>query len=64
MTTPQGTPIATMLAAALMAALALTAAPAVAQTMGTLVPTLTWPDGTVTASTRGCDPAAVCILEE
>jgi hypothetical protein len=48
------------------AALALTALmlalPVQAQTMGTLLPTLTWPEGDVTTSTKGCDRPGGCGL--
>ncbi|MBP9183860.1 MAG: hypothetical protein KBF78_12055 [Fuscovulum sp.] len=47
------------------AALALTALmlalPVQAQTMGTLLPTLTWPEGDVTTSTKGCEGQAVAV---
>lgn len=54
-----------LLAAA--AALILAALPLQAQTMSTLLPSLTWPETTtVTGSTKGCDApgATVCILQE
>lgn len=47
--------------------LLLAALPASAQTMGTLLPTLTWPEDDVTTSTRGCASATTaqtCILRE
>ena len=38
------------------------AAPAMAQSLATLLPTLTWPDDGVTVSTKGCEAkAAVCV---
>lgn len=46
--------------AASIAALLL-AAPAMALSLDTMLPTLTWPEEGVTASTKGCEPAAVCI---
>ena len=56
---------ATLIAAAL-SALTLLALPATAQTMSTLMPTLTWPDETVTPSTKGCDASGqtVCTLKQ
>jgi hypothetical protein len=45
----------------------LAAIPAQAQTMGTLLPTLTWPEGDITPSTKGCTeaaPAQPCTLTE
>ncbi|MFZ1470320.1 MAG: hypothetical protein WAT09_15290 [Paracoccaceae bacterium] len=55
---------ATLVAAAL--ALVAGTVPATAQTMSGLLPTLTWPDDTVTPSTKGCAPdtKAVCVLQE
>ncbi|MBK6465988.1 MAG: hypothetical protein IPL38_13010 [Rhodobacter sp.] len=52
--------------AATLTALALLALPASAQTLSTLLPTLSWPDDTVTTSTKGCDAATqtVCTLRE
>lgn len=40
--------------------------PASGQSVPTALPTLTWPDDTVTTSTKGCAPAAqtVCTLSE
>ena len=38
--------------------------PASAQTLSTMLPTLTWPDETITTSTKGCTPQTVCTLEE
>jgi hypothetical protein len=54
------------LLSATLATLMLAAVPAQAQTLGTLLPALTWPDDTVTGSTKGCDSAAttVCTLQE
>ncbi len=51
---------------ATLAALMLAALPAQAQTLGTMLPSLTWPEDTVTSSTKGCDtPAvAVCTLQK
>lgn len=43
------------------AAALLLAAPAMAQSLDTLFPRLTWPDEGVTVSTKGCEPAAVCV---
>lgn len=38
------------------------AAPAMAQSLDTMLLTLTWPDDGVTVSTKGCDAkAAVCV---
>lgn len=38
------------------------AAPAMAQSLDTLLPTLTWPDDGVTVSTKDCDAKpAVCV---
>jgi hypothetical protein len=52
----------TRIAFALAAALAL-AAPVAADSLGTLLPTLTFPTDTVTTSTKGCDaPLAPCQL--
>ncbi len=56
----------TRFALALAASLAL-AAPVAADSLGTLLPTLTFPTDTVTASTKGCDAAStqtVCTLSE
>lgn len=56
----------TRLAYALAASLAL-AAPVAADSLGTLLPTLTFPEDPVTISTMGCDvPAtpATCTLAE
>lgn len=51
-------------ALALVAGLAL-AAPAAAQSFAVLLPTLTFPDDSVTPSTKGCEPkAATCQLAE
>lgn len=52
--------------AATLTALALLALPASAQTLSTLLPTLSWPDDTVTTLTKGCDAATqtVCTLRE
>ncbi len=53
------------LMSATLAVLMLAAVPASAQTLGTMLPTLTFPDDTVTPSTKGCDPAAqVCTLQK
>jgi hypothetical protein len=57
-------PLAPVLTLLLLAAAAV---PAPAQTMGTLLPTLTWPEDDVTTSTRGCaaaDQAQTCTLRE
>ena len=52
----------TRIAFALAATLAL-AAPVAADSLGTLLPTLTFPTETVTPSTKGCDaPVATCQL--
>jgi hypothetical protein len=52
----------TRIALALAAALAL-ATPVAADSLGTLLPTLTFPTDTVTTSTKGCDaPLAPCQL--
>ncbi|MGB4829299.1 MAG: hypothetical protein WBP18_18870 [Paracoccaceae bacterium] len=53
------------LVAATFAALML-ALPASAQTMSTLLPTLTWPGGDVTPSTKGCAATTqtVCTLKQ
>jgi hypothetical protein len=56
----------TRLAYALTAVMAL-AAPVAADSLGTLLPSLTFPTGTVTTSTKNCDSAAtqhVCTLTE
>lgn len=47
-------------------ALALLSGVAQAQTLSTMLPTLTWPDDQVTTSTKGCvaDAMTVCTLEE
>ncbi len=41
----------------------LLATPAMAQSLDILFPRLTWPED-VTVSTKGCEPAAVCILSK
>lgn len=52
----------TRVALALVAALSL-AAPVAADSLGTLLPTLTFPTEPVTTSTMGCDaPVATCQL--
>jgi len=38
--------------------------PAKGQTMSTLTPSLTFPDTTITPSTKGCTPQTVCPLQE
>ena len=41
------------------------AAPVAAQDLGTLLPTLTWPDGDLTTSADGCGsnpPAPTCVV--
>lgn len=43
------------LMSATLAVLMLAAVPATAQTLGTMLPALTFPDDTVTPSTKGCD---------
>lgn len=56
----------TRLAYALAASLAL-AAPVAADSLGTLLPSLTFPTGTVTTSTKGCEASTagdVCQLAE
>jgi hypothetical protein len=56
----------TRLAYVLAASLAL-AAPVAADSLGTLLPTLSFPTDTVTPSTKGCDVPAtgsVCQLDE
>jgi hypothetical protein len=47
-------------------ALSLLAGAAQAQTLSTMLPSLTWPDDQVTTSTKGCVPDAntVCPLQE
>lgn len=40
----------------------LLAAPAMALSMDMMLPRLTWPEDGVTISTKGCEPAAVCVL--
>jgi len=39
----------------------LMAAPAMAQTLDMMLPSLTWPDDGVTVSTKGCDAAATTV---
>lgn len=51
------------LVAATLSALTLLAIPATAQTLSIMLPTLTWPEGEVTTSTKGCTPATVCTVE-
>lgn len=49
----------------ILATLMLMSAPAMAQTLSTMLPTLTWPEDMVTTSTKGCTPEAgqtVCVL--
>lgn len=54
----------TLLSAAL-ATLMLAALPAQAQTLGTLLPALTWPEDSVTSSTKGCEAGpTVCTLQK
>lgn len=56
----------TILASAL-SALVLLALPASAQTLSVLLPTLTWPEGDVTVSTKDCTPqtaAPACPAQE
>ena len=38
----------------------LLAAPAMALSLDTMLPTLTWPEDGVTASTKDCAPTAAC----
>jgi hypothetical protein len=47
-------------------ALALLSGAAQAQTLSTMLPTLTWPDDQVTTSTKGCvtNTATVCTPKE
>lgn len=49
-------------------ALTLLGAPVAAQTMAVLLPTITFPTGTLTPSTKGCEPGQavtpVCQLTE
>ncbi len=53
----------TRLAVVLAATLAL-AAPVAADSLGTLLPTLTFPETPVTISTSGCSAEPVCTLAE
>ena len=53
----------TRLAVGLAATLAL-AAPGAADSLGTLLPTLTFPETPVTFSTSGCSAEPVCTLAE
>ncbi len=53
--------------ASVLTLLLVAAVPVSAQTMGTLLPTLTWPEGDVTTSTKGCEAtkgAETCTLQE
>ena len=52
------------LIAASLSALTLLAIPASAQTLSTMLPTLTWPEGEVTVSTKGCAPETVCTPQK
>ncbi|WP_309663696.1 hypothetical protein [Tabrizicola sp.] len=49
-------------------ALSLLASPLAAQTMTVLLPSLTFPDGTLTTSTKGCTAVeavqSVCVIKE
>jgi hypothetical protein len=47
-----------------LSALTLLAVPAQAQTMSTLLPSLTWPEGDVTTSTKNCPAPQVCPVQE
>ena len=51
------------IAASTLVALALVL-PAKGQTMSSLTPSLTFPDTTITPSTKGCAPQTVCTLQE